>query len=271
MQQIEEIQPTITSETPKELETSECKDIGGKEMWRKINNIDNYYISSSGRIFSIDTRHNNRLFLKQRLNPKGYPLVSLNKSNKGVFLVHRLVALAFIPNPNSLPQINHKDGIKTNNHISNLEWVTGKENIQHAIKTGLFEHMYGENNANSIFNKNDIINIRNDYINSSLGIKNLAKKYNTSNNTIKIIIYNKTWFDSEYQKMIDSEEFSKIQNSKNICGEKNGACKLNKEKVLNIRKLHKEGKTYGEISKIYPEIHKGSLSDIVLRKTWKHI
>lgn len=69
-----------------------------------------------------------------KLSQKGYKRVRLNKR---VYFVHRLIATAFIPNPKGLPQVNHKDGCKTNNDISNLEWVTNQENRDHAVATGL--------------------------------------------------------------------------------------------------------------------------------------
>lgn len=71
----------------------------------------------------------------------GRPKVELYK--KGIrknFKVHRLVALTFIPNPHNKPQINHIDGVKTNNHVSNLEWCTHRENADHAIARGLMGH-----------------------------------------------------------------------------------------------------------------------------------
>lgn len=69
---------------------------------------------------------------------KGYLriYVSVNSRRKG-FSVHRLLAMAFIPNPEHKPEVNHKDGVKSNNSLSNLEWVTKSENIIHAYKTGL--------------------------------------------------------------------------------------------------------------------------------------
>ena len=77
--------------------------------------------------------------LKQPLNSYGYPCVTiklLDGSQKYV-AVHKLIAITFIPNPENKPQINHIDGNKLNNAVSNLEWCTVKENINHAYKTGL--------------------------------------------------------------------------------------------------------------------------------------
>ena len=71
-------------------------------------------------------------------NSNGYLKVQLSlRGDKKQLLVHRLVALHFIPNPYEHPYVNHKDGDKTNNHLENLEWVTPSENAQHALETGL--------------------------------------------------------------------------------------------------------------------------------------
>lgn len=80
--------------------------------------------------------------LKQT-NSNGYLRITLKHYGKKQksHRVHRLVALEFIPNPNKKPQINHKDGNKSNNHIDNLEWVTCKENIKHAWENGLYEDL----------------------------------------------------------------------------------------------------------------------------------
>lgn len=93
-----------------------------------------YYVDDIGNIYSQRTGK----ILKPHLGNKGYLILTL--SNKGVrktAIVHRVVAMARIQNPKNLAQVNHKDGNKLNNHVSNLEWCTGHENIQHAYKTGL--------------------------------------------------------------------------------------------------------------------------------------
>lgn len=93
-----------------------------------------YKISPSGEIFSS---YQNRL-LKGWVEKTGYRVVSLWKDNKpNRCTVHTLLAKAFIPNPGQLPEVNHKDGDKQNNALSNLEWVTGAQNIQHAFASGL--------------------------------------------------------------------------------------------------------------------------------------
>ena len=96
----------------------------------KVAHHELYTIYENGQI------HSGKLdaFLTPRLNRNGYSIVTLDGEQLSI---HRLVAKHFIPNPYDLPQVNHINGNKQCNHFTNLEWVTPKENNQHALRTGL--------------------------------------------------------------------------------------------------------------------------------------
>ena len=105
-------------------------------MFKDIVGYENHYrISDDGNVWSVKSDH----ALKAAPNKQvEYLQVSLWKENAGrSFYVHRLVATHFIPNPLGLPEVNHKDGDRLNNHVSNLEWVTSSGNSIHAVSTGL--------------------------------------------------------------------------------------------------------------------------------------
>ena len=98
---------------------------------KSINGFENYSITKNGNILNTKT---NRI-LKYVIDSSGYYQVNLyNKGKSKKFLIHRLVAIYFIPNLENKPQVNHINGIKTDNRIENLEWNTSKENINHALK-----------------------------------------------------------------------------------------------------------------------------------------
>ena len=120
-----------------------------KEVWVDIKGYEGLYqISTMGNVKSLSrqVKHSNgglkvlkERMLKTRVNSTtGYREVGLSKDGKQKFHhIHKLVAEAFIDNPHRLPVVNHIDGCKTNNDISNLEWVTCSENIRHALTNGL--------------------------------------------------------------------------------------------------------------------------------------
>lgn len=121
-----------------------------KEVWSDIDEFEGFYqISNFGRVKSLPKTmgNNNHLSPEKIMTPKidkyGYQCVTLccqkEKGKRKYKTIHRLVATAFINNPNNLKTVNHKDGNKLNNNVNNLEWMTNKDNVQHAWAIGLKE------------------------------------------------------------------------------------------------------------------------------------
>ena len=110
------------------------------EVWKTIKGYSNYQISTYGRIWNIKKQR----YCIPSKTPKGYMLVNLynNYGKRKKELVHRLVALTFIPNPYHKPQVNHVDLVRDNNCVENLEWVTIKENVDKSTlpkKIGVYD------------------------------------------------------------------------------------------------------------------------------------
>ena len=126
------------------------------EQWKTIDGYEDYEVSNYGRVKSLERIDNlgrtiKEKILKQSTNNNGYQQVCLCKNGKRkMFQVHRLVANAFIPNPNNYAEINHKDECKTNNHVSNLEWCNRKYNCNYG---SFIEKHSGENNPKTMFGK----------------------------------------------------------------------------------------------------------------------
>jgi hypothetical protein len=163
-----------------------------REEWRDVVGNDGYYkVSNHGRVVGKKgTILNPYITGKGYKTGDGYSTVKINRRNQKV---HRMVAEAFIPNPSGLPQVNHRDGDKSNNFVNNLEWCTPSDNAQHAIKAGLFAS--GEKSPFSKLTYKDVEEIRTHYQKgcSLYGVKPLSRMYGVSSTTIRNILKGKKW------------------------------------------------------------------------------
>lgn len=146
-----------------------------EEIWASINGSGNRYeISNRGRIAILLKK--GRVYKKLFLSQHGYLTTSLRINSKlKNFLVHRLVAEYFIPNPENKRQVNHKNGIKTDNNIENLEWVTPSENIQHAYDKGLIVKKGVRNERHSMSKRVVMLDQNGNYLNTFPSIGELTR------------------------------------------------------------------------------------------------
>lgn len=160
-----------------------------KESWKIIENYTDYQISNYGNVKSL--KFNKERILKPQ-NYKGYLNVYLllNKNLKW-YSVHRLVANAFITNPDNKPQVNHIDGDKLNNYVNNLEWVTCSENHKHAFKIGL-KSINGEKHPSCKLTDNEVLAIHGLYL-SGMTLTTISKLYNVTIATISYIVNGINW------------------------------------------------------------------------------
>lgn len=150
-----------------------------------------YLVSEDGNVYSI--REGQPVQKASHVDTSRYHRISL-VNDEGVskkYLVHRLVATTYIPNPENKPEVNHIDGDKLHNHVSNLEWVTRKENLVHAFSINL-KSVSGENNPRCQLKEFEVVEIYNFLLEGQLA-KDLASRYGVKKEVIKGIKYRKNW------------------------------------------------------------------------------
>ena len=153
----------------------------------QVKDFPNYLVTRDGRVISKYT--NREIGCSDVL---GYRRAALYKDGeKYTRKIHRIVAETFIPNPENKPQVNHKNGNKSDNRVENLEWATAAENGQHAYDTGLNVSQKGEKHGGSKLSKESVLEIRQNAQGLTLGA--LGEKYGVSIATISFIINRKTW------------------------------------------------------------------------------
>jgi hypothetical protein len=170
-----------------------------REVWKDIPGYESFYqVSNLGRVKSLPRFRKGRsgkpVAVRERIkaqitDARGYKLVNLFKNAvHEQYQVHQLVAMSFIPNPLNKKETNHKDGCKTNNNLTNLEWVTRKENAQHAARMGLIK-----GNRKGKFTPNDIQIIRG-RLQQGDSQSQIARDYKVDQSTISDIHTGQSWW-----------------------------------------------------------------------------
>ena len=250
------------------------------EYWTDIPGYEGYYqISNHGNVKSLDrvikektgkTQALKGRVLKQRINSGGYYSIGLGKNgSKAAFAIHQLVAQAFLDNPDNKPTVNHLNGVKTDNNVSNLEWATYSENLSHAYSTGLRTSVsskaIGEKNYRRKLKPEQVVEIKRLLVEGNLTHKEIAKKYGVSRSTIGSINSNRYWSHIT----ANNAKCFKKSTTKNS-GSKNNFSKLDESLVLRIKLALNCGvavkllaSQYGVASTTIYEIKRGA--------TWQHV
>lgn len=217
-----------------------------------------YEVSSYGHVYNTNYRGTGKTkMMKEEIN-HGYKRVMLFIHGKKIHKrVHRLVAEAFIPNPNNLPVCHHKDSDKTNNNVTNLEWTTGEENSMYACLDGLYH--YGENHPKSNCTEEQVHHICKLLEENKMSLPEIAKITGTTQNIVNGILRLGKW--KHISKNYKIKKYSVRINSS----------KISHKTVIRICKLLENGVfKVGQISTICNVPHY-IVSDIKNRKTYLNI
>lgn len=161
------------------------------QVWEPIKGYENYSVSNYGEVKNSRGR-----LLKSYRDGKGYMSVALCRNGiPKTSTVHRLVAIAFIPNPENKPTVNHINGIKTDNRAENLEWASQSENNKHAYDTGLSvaKRNVGEQNGRAKLTNSNVFEIKELLKDKELKQKEIAIRYGVHPTRIGAIKNGKAW------------------------------------------------------------------------------
>lgn len=167
-----------------------------KELWLPVVGYEGIYeVSSIGRVRSVISHSHYRNKIRVTCaTSAGYPQLVLCKAGvRASRTVHGLVAAAFIPNPDKLPHVNHKNGIKTDNRVCNLERVTVSQNRMHCVANGLCTISKGTDRWNAAVTDDIVREIRRRYIPYKVSTGKLAKEFGITQQTAWSIVFRETW------------------------------------------------------------------------------
>lgn len=222
--------------------------------WKQYRNTP-YEVSDQGEV-----RRDGRV-LACHVNQGGYRQLSLSVNTvRTTALVHRMVAETFIPNPAGKPQVNHIDGDKLNNDVSNLEWCTAGENIRHALETGLRVMPAGEDASNARLTADQVLEIRRRYADGSTQ-SDLSAEFGVGQPSIHRIVSGKEWMSVGGPITDGSERRSR--------GSNHHRATVTEDQVREIRSLHGTMKRK-ELAERFG-ITECAVKKILSRQTWKHL
>ena len=234
------------------------KDVPGYEGKYKISNKGNLirlsHYSKRGRYYPESTPHSFK-------NYKGYIQTYLCDDNgRKTTTIHRLIAKAFIPNPDNKDQINHKNGIKDDNRIENIEWCNQSENMRHAFDTELKEGLPGEKNGRAILSQEEVDFIKTKYNNGETA-KEIAKELNLKLSMVRYILKDGGWKLTfvDIKKRDDRANWTKEHSTNSLISKFNKG----KKPIIVVGQYTKEGK---EIKK-FRSINNASVQTGVPRKS----
>jgi hypothetical protein len=239
------------------------------EEWRDVVGFDGIYkVSNMGNVKSFMTSEEGKS-RKLTKAPNGYLNVILRQNEKEhMCKVHRLVAQAFIPNPNNLPQVNHINGIKDDNMVGNLEWCDGKYNSNYT-RTLNPNFGRGENCYNSKYKNEEILDVYALAWEEKLTCRQIADKYGMNPQYVRSIKFGKKW--AHLTKHNSSLRKPKHSFGENSAGEANYSSKLTKSQAIEVYNLAWEGKLFNtEIGKMY-DIKPSTVRDIKTGRIWNSV
>ena len=226
--------------------------------WRQVAGYPDYEVSCDGRVRS--NKKKTPIVLKPGLSRTGYPRVVLcardgSKQNK---TVHRVVAETYIPNPENKPQVNHKDGVKSNNTVDNLEWATPSENVQHAFDV---LNRVRQNGGTNKLTKEQVEDLRTRAANGTLGtFTECAKEHGVSKEVI-------SWAVKGVKGHYDWVDTVPPVPEKRDAGIPK---KLTQEQVIEARKRYAAGESSRELAEEFG-MSQSKMYLAVTGKSYKHI